>query len=228
MTGGLSRAIMPRDPHKGQPIFVWGADLDAAAGALILLHGRGGSVDDMRTLAAHIERPQFACIAPAAQGKSWYPYSLLEPLQRNAGSLNSALRIVKAAHEKATAGGVPIDRVVLVGVSQGACVVLEFAARNARRYGGIVALSGALMGPEGTPRDYPGTFDGTPVFLGSGDIDPHVPKRRVAEAESVFKQLGANVTKRIYSGLGHVTNDDEVVVVRAMLDELLAAPRREA
>jgi len=218
---------MPRDPHKDQPIFAWGAPLAEAPGAVILLHGRAGAVDDMRALIAQVDRPQFACIAPAAQGRSWYPYSLLEPLQRNAGSLNSALRIVKAALEKATAGGLPIDRVVLVGVSQGASVALEFAARNARRYGGIVALSGALMGPEGTPRDYPGAFDGTPVFLGSGDIDPHVPKRRVTETESVFKQLGGNVTKRIYSGLGHTTNDDEIAVVRAMLDEVVATTRGE-
>lgn len=218
---------MPRDPHKDQPIFAWGAPLWEAPGAVILLHGRGRAVDDMRALVAEVDRPQFACIAPAAQGKSWYPYSLLEPLQRNAAYLNSALRLITVALEKATAGGVPLGRVVLVGVSQGACLALEFAARNAGRYGAIVALSGALMGPEGTPRDYAGTFDGTPIFLGSGDVDPHVPQRRVREAETVFQGMGATVTRRIYPGLGHTTNADEIVVVRTMLDELLAHGRGE-
>jgi len=218
---------MARDPHKGQPIFVWGATLEEAPGAIILLHGRGGSVDDMRTLMTQIDRPQFTCIAPAAQGRSWYSYSLLEPVQRNAAYLNSALRLLKAAFENSTSARVGADRLVLLGVSQGACVVLEFAARNARRYGAIIGLSGALMGPEGTPRDYAGQFDGTPVFLGSGDVDPHVPKRRVTETEGVFQKMGAEVTRRIYQGMGHTTNEDEVAAVRAILDGLVAGQTSE-
>lgn len=218
---------MPRDPHKDQPVLAWGAALAEAPGAVILLHGRGGAVDDMRALMGRIDRPQFACLIPVAHGRSWYPYSLLEPLQRNGPYLNSGLRLLEAALGKATAGGMPLQHVVLLGVSQGASLALEFAVRHASRYGGIVGLSGALMGPDGTPRDYPGAFDATPVFLGCGDVDPHVARRRVNETESVFQRMGAKVTKRIYPGMGHTTNDDEIAVVRAMLGEVVGAPRRE-
>lgn len=213
---------MPRDPHKDQPIAICGAPLPEAPGAVILVHGRGGSVDDMRALMGQLDRPQFACFAPAAAGRSWYPYSFLEPLERNGAYLDSALRLLKKALGKATAGGVPLERVVLLGFSQGACSVLEFAARNARRYGGIVGLSGGLIGPERTPRDYAGTFAGTPAFLGCSDLDPHVPKRRVDQTEAVLQRLGAQVTKRIYPRMGHTINDEEIEVVRAMLDGVLA------
>ena len=189
---------------------------------MIMVHGRGGSPRDMLALALELDRPRLACLAPTATGGSWYPYSFLEPIARNASYLNSALRLLEAALGRAVAAGVPAERVVLLGFSQGACLALEFAVRNARRYGGIIGLSGGLIGPEGTPRDYPGAFDGTPVFLGCGDVDPHVPKRRVDETASVLERMGAAVTKRIYQGMGHTVNADEMTHVRAMLDRSLA------
>ena len=220
---------MAKDPHRDQPIFAWGAALGEASAAMVMVHGRGASVDDMRALAGELHDPRLAFVAPAAAGRTWYPYSFLEPLGRNEPHLSSALRLVARAVEKAGGANLPGERVVLLGFSQGACLALEFAARNARRYGGIVGLSGGLIGPEGTPRDYPGggRFDGTPVFLGCSDVDPHVPKRRVDETAAVFERLGARVTERIYPGMGHTVNADEIGVVRSMLDAILSGVSNE-
>lgn len=184
---------------------------------MILVHGRGGSVDDMRALAGEFDQARLACVAPAAADRTWYPYSFLEPLKRNEPHLSSALRLIARALAKAEAGPLPHERIVLLGFSQGACLALEFAARSARRYGGVVGLSGGLIGPEGTPREYTGSFAGTPVFLGCSDVDPHIPKRRVEESAVVFGRMGAAVTKRIYPGLGHTVTADEIAMVRAMV-----------
>lgn len=209
---------MPRDPHRNQPVLVGGAPLGEATALLVLLHGRGGSAQEMLALARDLDRPRFAWLVPEAAERQWYPYSLLEKIERNRPHLTSALALVKRVLAKAP--DVPPQRVVLMGFSQGATVALEFAARNARRYGAIVALSGALLGPEGTPRAYEGSLEGTPVFLGAGDGDPHLPKRRVDEAAAVFERLGAAVTKRIYPGLGHAIDPDELAAAREMLDRV--------
>ena len=212
---------MPRDPHRDQPILLGGAPLAEATGALILLHGRGGSAQEMLTLARDLQASSPAVLAwlvPEAAGRLWYPFSLLEKVERNRPALNSALGLVKRVMEKIAAANLAPERVVLLGFSQGASVVLEFAARNARRYGGIIAFSGALLGPEGTPRDYEGSLTGTPLFLGHGDSDPNLPKRRVDETATVFERLGAVVTKKMYPGLGHAMNGDEVAVARGMIE----------
>jgi len=222
---------MPRDPHRDQPVLLGGAPLAEAAGALVLLHGRGGSAQDMLALARELDvgspSPEGrggqgvrTWFVPEAAGRQWYPFSLLEKVERNRPHLNSALALVKRVMERIEAAQIPAERVVLLGFSQGASVVLEFAARNARRYGRLVALSGALLGPEGTPRDYEGTLAGTPLFLGSGDSDPHLPKRRVDETATVFERLGATVTRKVYQGLGHAVDPDEIACVRQMLDTL--------
>jgi predicted esterase len=208
---------VPRDPHRDQPVLLGGAPLAEAAGAIVILHGRGGSAQDSLALARELDRPRFACYAPEAAGRAWYPYSMLEKVEKNQSHLNSALRLLKTVLGRIDAAGIPFEHVAFVGFSQGACLALEFAVRNPRRYGAVVGLSGGLIGPEGTPRDYAGTFDGTPVFLGSGDIDPNVPKRRVDETAAAFERMGASVTKRIYSGLGHSVTPDEIQVVRGML-----------
>ncbi|HET8712899.1 MAG TPA: dienelactone hydrolase family protein [Gemmatimonadales bacterium] len=214
---------MPRDPHRDQPIFVWGAPLSDASAALVLVHGRGAGVDDMRALAGELDHPGLTYIAPAAAGRTWYPYSFLEPLARNEPHLSSALRVLNRALQKAEAAKVPTQRVALLGFSQGACLALEYAARNARRYGGLIGLSGGLIGPEGTPRDYAGTLDGTPVFLGCSDVDPHIPKRRVDETADVFGRLGGHVVKRIYPGMGHTVNADEIASARAILQTMVGS-----
>ena len=160
----------------------------------------------------------FAWFVPEAAGRQWYPYSLLEKPEKNSGALNSAVGLVKRIFEKAAAANIPPERTALLGFSQGATVALEFAARNARRYGAVIALSGALLGPEGTPREYEGSLAGTPVFLGSGDSDPNIPKRRVDEAAVVLEKLGAVVTKEIYAGLKHAMNPEEITRARAILE----------
>ena len=209
---------MPRDPHRDQPVLLGGAPPAEAAGALVLLHGRGASAQDMLALARELDRPRFAWYVPEAAGRQWYPYSLLEKLERNQSYLNSALGLLKRVLGRIEAAPLAAERVVWLGFSQGACLALEFAVRNARRYGGLVALSGGLLGPEGTAREYPGSFDGMPAFLGSGDRDPHIPKRRVDESATVLERMGGVVPRRTYPGLGHSTNPDELVAVRAMLD----------
>jgi predicted esterase len=160
---------------------------------------------------------RLAWLVPEAAGRQWYPYSLLEKVEKNQGALSSALGLVKRCVEKAAAANIPPERIALLGFSQGATVVLEFAARNAQRYGAVIALSGALLGPEGTPREYPGSLAGTPVFLGSGDSDPNIPKRRVDEAARVLEGLGATVRREIYAGLAHAMNQDEIEKAREML-----------
>ena len=186
---------------------------------MILVHGRGGSAEDMLGLAAELRRPELAYLAPQAAGHTWYPYSFLAPLEQNEPGLSSGLQLLGDLLAHVEQAGIPAERTVLLGFSQGACLSLEYAARNARRFAGVVALSGGLIGPPGTPRDYAGTFEATPVFLGCSDRDPHIPKERVDESAQVFERMGAAVTERIYPGLGHTVNEDELDFVR-----LLVAP----
>jgi predicted esterase len=183
---------------------------------MILVHGRGASADDIMLLGAELMHPGFAYLAPQAAGSAWYPKPFTAPLEENEPYLSSALEVLSSL---LTSVGktVPADRVILMGFSQGACLTLEFAARHARRYGGVVGLSGGLIGPDGTPRDYSGSFERTPAFLGCSDVDPHIRKDRVLEAADVYKRLGAEVTIRLYPGMGHTVNADEIQEVRKIV-----------
>ncbi|MBE0529843.1 MAG: dienelactone hydrolase family protein [Rhodospirillales bacterium] len=194
-----------------------GAPLESAAGAVILLHGRGAGPEDMLGLAEALAWPDLAFVAPQAPGRTWYPYSFLAPLADNEPALTQALAQVDAAMAGLGREGFAPERVVLLGFSQGACLALEYAARHARRYGGVAALSGGLIGPEGTPRDYAGSLAGTPVFIGCGDRDGHIPLWRVQESTGVLQGLGAEVTERIYPGMTHSVNEDEIGHVQAIL-----------
>ena len=195
--------------HAGEP-------LERARGAMILVHGRGASAADIMTIAAEVMFPGVAYLAPQAARSAWYPYPFTAPLEANEPYLSSALQILASLVAKVEAT-VPAGRLVLLGFSQGACLTLEFAARHARTYGGVVGLSGGLIGPDGTPRDYPGDFERTPVFLGCSDVDPHIPKERVIEAGQVFERMGADVDVRLYPQMGHTSNADEIEAVRAIL-----------
>jgi phospholipase/carboxylesterase len=203
--------------HQGQPLLTAGEPLSAANAAMILVHGRGASAEDIMTIGAELTRPGFVYLAPQAAGHAWYPNPFTAPLESNEPYLSSALEVL-ASLLASVVTTIPADRVILLGFSQGACLTLEFAARHARRYGGVVGLSGGLIGPDGTPRDYPGSFDRTPVFLGCSDVDPHIRKDRVVEAEELFRRMGAEVTMRLYQGMGHTVNADEIEAVRKIVD----------
>jgi phospholipase/carboxylesterase len=206
-------------PHKGTPVLQAGEVLGKARAAMILLHGRGASAEDVMTIAAELTQPGFAYLAPQAAGNAWYPNPFTAPLEANEPYLSSALEVVESLLAKVEAT-IAAERVILLGFSQGACLTLEFAARHARRYGGVVALSGGLIGPDGTPRDYPGDFEGTPAFLGCSDVDPHIKKDRVLEAGEVFKRMGAAVTVRLYPGMGHTVSQDEIDSVREIVEAI--------
>ena len=183
----------------------------------MLVHGRGDSAAGILGLADAMELTDVMWIAPQAAAHSWYPYSFLAPMESNQPGLDSGLALVGDLVQMLAGEGMPGERVALMGFSQGACLAQEFAARNARRYHAIIGLSGGLIGPPGTPRDYEGTFDGTPVFLGCSDIDPHIPVERVNESADVFGRMGAVVDKRIYPRMGHTVNADEIRAVTALL-----------
>jgi predicted esterase len=174
----------------------------------------------MAELARLLAKPRTVWLAPRARGGSWYPESFLAPLERNQPWLDSALRALAGVVDGLRDEGLRPGRILLLGFSQGACLATEFLARNARRWGGLAALSGGLIGPPGTPRAYPGTLDGTPAFLGCGDPDPHIPRKRVEESGEVLASLGAKTDVRIYPGLGHAVNDEEIEAVRALLANL--------
>ena len=207
-------------PHQGRPVLAAGEPLARARAALVLIHGRGATAESMLPLTEAIGRPGFAYLVPQAAGNRWYPHSFLRPIADNEPHLSSALALVSEVLSRIETAGVPLDRTVLLGFSQGACLALEFAARNARRYGGLVGLSGGLIGPDGTPRDYPGSLAGTPVFLGCSDVDAHIPKERVLLSAEVLRRLGGDVTARLYPGMGHTINADEIAFVAEMLDSL--------
>jgi phospholipase/carboxylesterase len=209
-----------------------GADLATARAAVILVHGRGASAESILTLAGELSQPvnaakdglsNVAFLAPQAPGNAWYPYSFLAPIEQNEPYLSNSLRTLENLVDQLGISGIPAERVGLVGFSQGACLALEFAARHARRYGAIAGLSGGLIGPPGTPRDYPGSLEGTPVFLGCSDVDPHIPEARVWETDEVMEKLGAQVTTRIYPDMGHTVSEEELSSVRRMLMALVQA-----
>jgi len=202
------------------PILQAGRTLDAADRAVVLVHGRGATAASILSLADMFGRPDFAYLAPQAQGNTWYPYRFLAPLEQNEPNLSSALLVIDEILSKLEAHQIPPERTVLGGFSQGACLVAEYAARHARRYGGIFVLSGGLIGPEGTPRDYAGTLESTPIFLGCSDQDPHIPLFRVKESTQIFEALGANVTEKIYPGMGHTVNEDEIAHIVRMMDSI--------
>jgi phospholipase/carboxylesterase len=203
-------------PHEGQSVLQAGEPLVRAHAAMILVHGRGASAADIMSVAAEVMFPGVAYLAPQAAGSAWYPYPFTAPLEANEPYLSSALEVLSSLVAKVEVT-VPAARLVLLGFSQGACLTLEFAARHARRYGGVVGLSGGLIGPDGTPRDYPGDFKRTPVFLGCSDVDPHIPKERVIEAGEVFERMGADVTLSLYPGMAHTVSPDEIEAVRAIV-----------
>lgn len=208
---------MNKGPHQGQPVLSAGVPLDQANAVMIMVHGRGATAESILTLVPALNGPDFAFLAPQAKGNTWYPNSFLAPIQSNEPGITSGMQAIDDVITRIQAAGIPLDRSFLLGFSQGACLALEYAARHARRYGGVAGLSGGLIGPEGTPRTYEGSLEGTPVFLGCSDVDSHIPAARVLETADVMRKLGGHATARLYPGMGHTINEDEIAAVRAIM-----------
>jgi predicted esterase len=217
----MKRGSSSPDPHAAAPLRRAGPPVDRAAGVLVLLHGRGATAEDILELDRALDLESLAAVAPQAAGNTWYPHSFLAPLQSNQPYLDSALALVESVVQGLLAAGVQGTRIALLGFSQGACLACEFAARHPRRYGAVIAFTGGLIGPEGTPRDDPGSLDATPIFLGSSDPDPHVPFTRVLETQVVFERMGARVEIRRYFGMPHTINDEELAIAREYLQRMM-------
>jgi phospholipase/carboxylesterase len=201
---------MISDPHGTQGIVSIGSPLADAAGVLILLHGRGGTAEDILGLGEPIAPEQWAMLAPQASGNSWYPFSFLAPREQNEPYLTSALGRVRAAVDMALAAGIAADKIAIAGFSQGACLATEFVGRNPRRYAALLAFTGGLIGPLGAPIKLTGDLAGTPVLLSSGDPDPHVPWARVQQSADLLQEIGGRVTIRRYPGKPHSVTGEEL------------------
>lgn len=208
------------DPHGGESPLVSGAPLNQATIALVLVHGRGGSAEGMVPIARAAKADDAALIAPRAAGGSWYPNRFLDPMSTNEPYLSSALDAVQRAVGLALSSGIPSERVLLVGFSQGACLSLEWVARHGQRYGGVAALAGALPGDPADPRADVGDLAGTPVLLACGDADAHIPEARVRATAAQLSQRGAAVDLRIYPGVDHTIVGDQLSALRAMIQTL--------
>ena len=206
----MSEPIQSNDPHQGQEILRSGTELDNAGAAMILIHGRGASAEDIMELGVYLPHPNLAYLAPQAANHTWYPYSFLSPIEQNEPFLSSALEMIASLVGKIEDAGIPTEKIIIGGFSQGACLSAEFAARHPRRYGGLLLFSGGLIGPPGTLRDYKGSLAGTPVFIGCSDVDFHIPLARVEETAEILTQLGAQVNKKIYPNMGHTIIQDEI------------------
>lgn len=207
------------DPHDLEPVTA-GASLEAAEAAVVMVHGRGATPESIVQMRGEFATDGVAYIAPRAAGRTWYPNSFLVPVERNEPGRSSGLRAIERILERAKKANIPAERVILLGFSQGACLASEFAARNPRRYGGVVALSGGLIGEE-LDDEYSGDMADTPVFLGCSDSDPHIPEERVHATRDIFQSLGADVEERIYPGMGHGVNQDELDYVAEMVRKLV-------
>lgn len=194
-----------------------GKDLRDAGKALVLLHGRGATADDILGLSSELNVNDFALIAPQATNYTWYPYSFLAPVRQNEPWLSSAIQLLGEVVKDIKAAGIEEQHIYFAGFSQGACLTLEFVTRNARRWGGVAAFTGGLIGDKINSDNYQGDFAGTPVFMGSSDPDPHVPVERVQASVGILKSMNASVTEKIYPGMGHTISKDEISNVNKLI-----------
>ena len=208
-------------PHAGEPMAVAGTPLGKSPAVAIMVHGRNAGPQNILDLVPRFERPDFTYLAPAAAGRTWYPLSFMAEREKNEPGISSGLGVLEHLVAEVVARGIPKTRIVLLGFSQGACLSAEFAVEHADRYGGVMLYSGGVIGAPGTTWEYPGSFGGTPVFLGCSDVDAHVPKTRVDESAALFTRMGATVTERIFPGMGHLVNDDEIAFTRDLMAEVL-------
>lgn len=206
-------------PHQGQPLLTAGQSLDSAEMAVIMAHGRGATARGMLGMAAELNAAA-AYLAPQADQREWYPQSFLAPVEANEPGRSSGLQAIEDALTKINEAGIPTERILVVGFSQGGCLATEYVARTPRQYGGLAALSGGLIGETIDPDDYEGDLAETPAFFGCSDVDPHIPEERVYESANVFERLGASVETRLYEGMGHTINQDELDYVSRLIGGL--------
>ena len=207
-------------PHQDQPLVTAGTAVEEAEAALVAVHGRGATAESIVDMTARLHREGLAVLAPQAARNTWYPNSFLEPVEHNEPGRSSGLDAVGSAVETATDAGIPAENVLVLGFSQGGCLASEFVARNPRRYGGAVAFSDGLIGETVDPEDYEGDLERTPYFVGCSDVDPHIPVERVHVTVEAFERLNADVEERIYEGMGHGVNEDEIQYVDGMVEAL--------
>ena len=197
-----------------------GKPLNEAKKALIMIHGRGASSNDILSLARHLNVADFALVAPQAEGNTWYPYSFLAPTSQNEPSLSKSLKVISEVVKSVEENGISKENIYFLGFSQGACLALEFTARNASKYGGVIAFTGGLIGESISEKTYSGKFENTPIFIGTSDPDFHVPVERVNETEILLKKMGASVTKKIYENMGHTISQDEINLANELVFNL--------
>jgi phospholipase/carboxylesterase len=202
--------------HQKQ-IITAGASLDKAKGALVMLHGRGGTADNIISLAGEFNIKDLAIVAPQASNNSWYPYSFMMPVAQNQPALDSALQIIGELVDDLIAKGIAAEHIYFAGFSQGACLTLEYVTRNAQHFGGIIAFTGGLVGKELATANYKGDFSNTPILITTGDPDPHVPLIRVEESAAILKNLGADVTVKVYKGRPHTITSDEIELANQLI-----------
>lgn len=196
--------------HAGTPV-------KEAKKALILVHGRGANAEDILSLAAHLDVPDFALLAPQATNNTWYPFSFLVPPKQNEPWLSSALTILSEIVTDLENAGISSGNIFIGGFSQGACLTLEFVARNATKYGGVMAFTGGLIGDNIYSENYKGDFQNTPIFIGTSNPDPHVPVERVYATSNILKDMNAVVTEKVYNNMGHTISENEISVANRVI-----------
>jgi predicted esterase len=208
-------------PHENSPVLAAGAKLDEAKAAMILIHGRGASAQDILTLVPYLTFPDMAYLAPQAEGSTWYPNRFIFPVEQNEPYLSAALAKVDGLVKQAEAHGIPAEKIFIGGFSQGACLASEYVIRNPRQYGGLLTFSGGYIGPIGLAREADGNLAGTPAFVGCSDVDPHIPLQRVNETTTLLRSMGAEVTERIYPGMDHTINEEELELAKQLIEKRL-------
>ncbi len=205
------------DPHQGQGLATKSVPLASATSAMIMVHGRGATAVSILDLVQYFDAPKMAFLAPQAAENRWYPYSFLAPIADNEPGISSGINVLHTLVGTINAAGIPSEKIILLGFSQGACLAAEFVARHGQRLGGLAVLSGGLIGPTDTPRTYSGNLNKMSIFLGCSDTDFHIPKERVDESAEVFTQMGATVNKQIYPEMGHTIIEDEMTAVQQIV-----------
>lgn len=207
-------------PHASQPVYTAGTGLNGATAAMILLHGRGATAEDILSLAAELTFAGLTFLAPQASGYTWYPNRFILPVEQNEPHLSSALGLIDGII-KQVERTIPLDYIFIGGFSQGACLASEYVIRHPRRYAGLLAFSGGYIGPLNVPREPKGDLQGMPAFLGCSDVDPHIPLQRVKETTALLQAMGAQVTEKIYPQMGHTIVEDEIDEAKRIIEESL-------